>query len=200
MKSNLGNLAIVLIAFAIGFLVLNKENVSEYAMPYINDAKRGAAESAGDFAKNVLLAKAGDALTVASDKVSDLTEDAIDAVQAKTLNSLKKTVDQKFKDLADGIGVDLGGGGATQTSSLSTPVGFAIKSYTQAYFTIRNKDAGAVAYEINWKDGKIEKGQINSGVVKTVSHAWTSAGEYLIKFRIISGNAVREYDVPVSIL
>ncbi len=207
MRQHWGKIVLIGIAIAGGYSILSRENTSGYTIPYISvvkkdiaDAGAGAIGKVGDFAKTTLAAKASDALESVSKEVGDLADDAVVSVKTQTLNFLKGIIDSKVESLAVDLGVNLNDPGSIPATTSVSPIAFAIKSGSQAYFTIKNREAGAVVYEINWKDGKIDKGQINKGETKTVSHSWEASGDYLIKFRMTSEKGAREYEVSISIL
>ncbi len=195
------------IVIAGGYLIFSKENTSGYTIPYISVVKKDIANAggiavgkAGNFAKNIVVSGVADALEVVSKKTDTLIGDAVTSVKTQALNLLKGSIDKKVESLAVELGVDLNTGGAPQAVSTLSPIAFAIKSGIPAYFTIKNRESGSVVYEINWKDGKIDKGQINKGGTNVVFHSWDQPGEYPIKFKITSEKGVREYDVLISII
>lgn len=207
MRKHLGKIILIGIALAGGYLVLSKENTSGYTIPYITVARRDIAdaggatlEKAGNFAKTTLGAKTDDALRSVSEEVNNLVGDAVVSVKTQALNLLKGAVNNSVEGLAVDLGVNLNDSGSVSAGAQLNPIAFAIKSGSPAYFTIKNRESGAVVYEIIWKDGKIDKGQINKGESKVVSHSWDSAGEYMIKFRITSEKGSKEYEVSISII
>lgn len=207
MRQHLGKIFLLGVAIAGGYSLLSKENTSGYTIPYITVTKQEIADisgnvagKAGDFAKNTLLAKTSDVLESVSGGVDEFVDDAMTSVKTQALNFLKDSVDKKVQSLAVDLGVDLNSNSSAQAPTIINPIAFAIKSGTPAYFTIKNREVGAVVYEISWKDGKIDKGQIGKGETKVVSHSWEVPGEYLIKFRITSGKGAREYEVSMSII
>ena len=207
MRRHLGKLILIGIAIAGGYLIFSKENTSAYVIPYISVIKKEAVDlsgnviqKTGNFAKNILAVKASDALEAASVEVENLISEAAVSVKTQTLNLLKGSIDKKVESLAVDLGVDLGVSEPVQTTTLLSPIVFAIKSGTPAYFTIKNRETETVAYEINWKDGKIDKGQIGKGKLEVVSHSWSAAGEYSIKFRITSEKGARDYEILISII
>src|SRR3989344_4479455 len=208
MRQHLGKIILIGIALAGGYLIFSKENTSGYTIPYITVIKKDIADAgvtavgkAGNFAKNAFIAEAADALEAVSVKTEELIGETVVSVKTQALNFLKGTIDKKVESLAVELGVDLNSGGApTQASIALNPISFAIKSGTPAYFTIKNRESGSVVYEINWKDGKIDKGQIGKGETKVTMHSWDQPGEYAIKFKIASEKGAREYDVSISIL
>ncbi|MBI5079392.1 PKD domain-containing protein [Candidatus Wolfebacteria bacterium] len=82
-------------------------------------------------------------------------------------------------------------------------VKYSVKINKPAYFSVKGFSGGSgdIKYEIDWGDGGKESGNIRSDEVKIVSHSWKKEGDYLIKFKIASGDINNnDSEYPVTVL
>lgn len=206
MRNHPGKIALVVIVFAAGYFVFNKENVSGYTIPFISVSAKDAVQTGNQalskmtqVSKETFSAKAADFSGMLTEKAGELADNAMTAVKTEAFNLMKGVITKKVDNLAADLGVSpvqSGGSG----SPASNPVSPSIKSGTPAYFTIKNSEQVAIDYIIDWKDGKSENGQVAKGESKIVSHSWSKSGEYVLQFKINSAGGTNEYQVRISIL
>lgn len=196
---------VILALFAgAAYFVLGKENFSEYKFPAfvgskLEEAGISLSRLSGNSATNTvfapLIGAKNNLVEAVARKSEELISGIVEETKKTTFNLFKQEVNEKVNNIGENFGINF----QTFSSESPSPVIFAIKTGQSAYFTIRNTDKIAVDFEADWEDGGKDKGKLNPGGSKILSHQWQKAGNYNPKFKIIKLGKEEEYSVSISI-
>ena len=144
-----------------------------------------------------ILDKAQEGVGATIEKISDTVSGVVNNLKSEALQLVKGTVDKKVETLGEKLGVDVQ---QTASSISESPIIFGVKAGAAAYFTIRNREAGAIDYRVDWQDGSTDSGALQGNKSAVLSHRWEKPGTYLLKFTITLGGKGNDYLISITIL
>ncbi|TSC96095.1 MAG: hypothetical protein Athens101426_498 [Parcubacteria group bacterium Athens1014_26] len=207
MKKHLGKLIILVLVLAVAaYLYLGKERVFKYVMFWDNSNK--TTDQLGIKTKNMANAVSDifskDSISKTTDKITDKTKDlfsgVVDQVKLGAYNVLKNSIDQKVDNLAKDMGVNAqNANSAAVGSETASTIFFSVKVGVLAYFTMENTENEKLNFNIDWQDGTTGSGSLDQKSTIILSHSWSKAGNYQIKFKMIYQSKEKEYNIPVVV-
>jgi len=179
------------------YYLFSKDNTSSYTFPDMRHEERealtGSLSAAVDGIKAVIPKIIGSAAQKGEEAAAKLEN----KLKESTFEFLKNSLNTKLENFGESLGVDIHG--VPPKTEEASPVIFAIPADTPAYFSIKNRELQSASYEIDWRDGEKDKGNLGVGKELVVSHSWKRGGDYEIKFKITSGDKVKDYQIVLSI-
>ncbi|TSD03248.1 MAG: hypothetical protein Athens071426_270 [Parcubacteria group bacterium Athens0714_26] len=124
----------------------------------------------------------------------------VDQVKLGAYNVLKNSIDQKVDNLAKDMGVNAqNANSAAVGSETASTIFFSVKVGVLAYFTMENTENEKLNFNIDWQDGTTGSGSLDQKSTIILSHSWSKAGNYQIKFKMIYQSKEKEYNIPVVV-
>ncbi len=200
---------ILALTVAAGYFLFDKEGVFSFTIPFIQVKSRNIVKEIDKVAVplkkaavNALSAGVSQVADLAVEKSGEVFSQAAEAVKKEAFNALKGAVEEKVNSLGVELGVGGGGGDGAKPAPVNSdiPIIFSFNTNSPANFTIKNRGAEKLSYEVDWRDGEKSSGEINAGKSANVFHSWKSAGEYQLKFKIFNSKEEKIYQILISII
>ncbi len=199
------SILLIVLAIAVGgfYFLFNKEKTYDFLFPGVNRANQAEKSfSLNDVAtasKNFLIASKTNfvnKIKEAAGRSESLVEETSENAKTGVFNFFKKSVNDSVDSVGNKFGVNVG------KSHQILTLKYSIKAGQPAYFSIKPsaENEEDLKYEIDWGDGKSEKGEIKNGKTKIVSHIWTNEENYIIKLKIIGGIQSAEYEESIMVI
>lgn len=201
---------LILIVAAIYFL-LGKKSAFSLAIPFIQVKSRDIVKKIdktvtplSKTAVNALLSGTNKITDLAVEKSEEALRQAVGAAKKEAFNALRGAVEERVDSLGAELGVSVSGSGKGEEkifeADADIPITFSVNAGSPANFTIKNRNAGKIFYEVDWRDNEKSQGEINVGKSTNVSHIWKTAGEYLLKFKIFNSKEEKIYQISIFVI
>jgi len=181
------------------YFFLSKDNISRYTFPNFGPATKDLVVSSFKQVWEEITDAAPQIFDRATEKGEAFVAEAEQKIKEQAFDAIKQSANNKINDFGSRLGVEVQKFSGTQDVQ-QAPVSLAMKAGTLVYFTIKNYEDKPVSYEVDWLDGEKGAGQIESGEAGVVTHKWGKAGEYNLKFKMISPDGEKNYQVSISII
>lgn len=181
------------------YFFLSKDNTSRYTFPNFGPATKDLVVSSFKRIWEGVASVAPQILDKAAEKGGELISETEQKIKNQAFDILKQSANDKINDFGSRLGVEIQKISTNQETQQNS-VSLAMKTGTAVYFTIKNYEDKQVSYEVDWLDGEKGTGQIESGETKVVSHKWSRAGDYNLKFRMFSLDGEKKQQIFISII
>lgn len=181
------------------YFFLSKDNISRYTFPNFGPSAKGLVVSSFKRVWDGIADVAPQIFDKAAEKGEALVAETEQKIKEQAFDVLRQTADNKINDFGSRLGIEVQKFSGNQENQQAS-VSLAMKAGSEVYFTIKNHEAKSVSYAVDWLDGASGTGQIISGDTGIISHKWSKAGEYNLKFRVFSSDGEKNYQVLISII